>query len=102
MKRRRVIISFKARNSLREFHSFLMQKVSKEIADYVIKGILQRCRQLGNFSGFSKEYYLEELPGEYRSVTQWSYKIIYKLEMEEIRVLNIIHTSRDPENFKDI
>ena len=102
MKKERVIISFKARKSLRDFHNYLSREVSKETADYVVKGILHRCRQLKNFSGFSKEQYLEELPGDYRSVTQWNFKIIYTLEKDEIRVLNIIHTSRDPERFKDI
>lgn len=102
MKRERVVISFKVRKSLRDFHNYLANEVSKETADYVVKGILQRCKQLKNFSGFSKELYLEELPGDYRSVTQWSFKIIYSVEKDEIRVLNIIHTSRDPKNFKDI
>ncbi len=102
MKKKRVIISFKARNSLRDFYDYLAQEISKETADYVVRGIINRCWQLKNFSGFSKELYLEELPGDYRSVTQWSFKIIYTVEKDEIRVLNIIHTSSDPKNFKDI
>jgi plasmid stabilization system protein ParE len=102
MKKERIIISFKARKSLRDFHNYLANEVSKETADYVVKGILHRCRQLKDFSGFSKEPYLEEFPGNYRSVTQWNFKIIYSVEKDEIRVLNIIHTSRDPKNFKDI
>lgn len=102
MKKKRIIISFKARKSLRDFHNFLANEVSKKTADYVVKGILHSCRQLKDFSGFSKEPYLAELPGEYRSVTQWNFKIIYSVEKDQIRVLNIIHTSRDPINFKDI
>ena len=102
MKKERVIISFKARKSLHDFHNYLVREVSKETADYVVRGILHRCRQLKNFGGFSKESYLEELQGDYRSVTQWNFKIIYSVEKDEIRVLNIIHMSRDPKTFKDI
>lgn len=102
MKKERVIISLKARKSLRDFHNYLVREVSKETADYVVEGILHRCRQLKDFSGFSKETYLEELPGDYRSVTQWNFKIIYTVGKDEIRVLNIIHMSRDTKNFKDI
>lgn len=102
MKKERIIISFKARKSLRDFHNYLVREVSKETAEYIVKGILHRCRQLKDLSGFSKEPNLEELPGDYRSVTQWNFKIIYSVEKDEIRVLNIIHTSRDPKNFIDI
>jgi hypothetical protein len=42
MKKERIIISFKARKSLRDFHNYLLQEVSKETADYVVSGILHR------------------------------------------------------------
>lgn len=38
MKKERVVISFKARKSLRDFHNYLADEVSKETADYVVKG----------------------------------------------------------------
>jgi plasmid stabilization system protein ParE len=102
MKKRRVIISFKARNSLHEYYEYLRKEVSKETAEYVKNGILQRCTQLKDFSGFSKEFYLDELPGDYRSITQWKYKIIYKVTENEVHILNIIHTSRSTDKLKDI
>ncbi len=102
MKKRRVIISFIARNSLNEYYEYLKNEVSKETAEYIINGILQRCNQLKDFSGFSKEFYLEELPGDYRSVAQWKYKIIYKVTENEVHILNIIHTSRHPDNLKNV
>jgi len=102
MKKRRVIISFKARSSLREYYEYLKKEVSKETAEYIKNGILQRCSQLKDFSKFSKEYYLDELPGDYQSVTKWKYKIIFKVTENEVHILNIIHTNRNPERFKDI
>ncbi|MFW5756086.1 MAG: type II toxin-antitoxin system RelE/ParE family toxin [Tangfeifania sp.] len=102
MKKRRVIISLKARNSLYEYYEYLKNEVSKETADYVKNGILQSCRDLKDFSGYSKEFYLEDLPGDYRSVSKWKYKIIFKVTENEVHILNIIHTSRHPDNFKNV
>jgi len=62
----------------------------------VRKGILDKCRQLKYFSGYSIERYLEDEPIEYRSVTHWNYNIIYTIKEDEVRVLNIIHTSQNP------
>ena len=39
---------------------------------------------------------IEDLEKEYRSVTQWNYNIIYIVEKDQVRILNIIHTSRHP------
>ncbi len=46
---------------------------------------------------FSAEVYLEQKGKEYRSVTQWSYKIIYRINepAKEVRIVEIIHTGRD-------
>lgn len=102
IKKRRVIISFKARSSLREYYEYLKKEVSIEIAEYVKNGILQSCSQLKDFSGYSKEFFLDELPGDYRSVTKWKYKIIFKVTEDEVHILNIIHTSRHPDSFKNL
>ena len=41
---------------------------------------------------FSKEPYLENKGKDYRSVTKWSYKIIYRITENEVRILEIVHT----------
>ncbi len=102
MKKARVIISNKARASLRGYIEYLKREVSVEIAEHVRYGLLTKCEQLKDFSGYSKERYLAEEPIEYRSVTQWDYNIIYSVTKDEIRILNIIHTSRHPNKRKDI
>ncbi len=97
----RVIVSHKARASLREYYEYLRQEVSEEIARHVKNGILEKCKSLKNFSGYSIETYLEDEPVEYRSVSKWNYNIIYKVENGEVRVLNIIHTKRHPDKRKN-
>ncbi|MEN8157557.1 MAG: type II toxin-antitoxin system RelE/ParE family toxin [Bacteroidota bacterium] len=102
MKRSGVIISHKARASLRKHIEHLKKKASTETAETVRKGIIARCKELKDFSGYSVERYLEGTEKKYRSVTQWNYNIIYTVEKEQVRVLNIIHTSRHPSKRKDL
>jgi len=98
----KVIISNKARASLRGYIKYLKEEVSEETAEYVRKGIINTCKQLECFSGFSVERYLETDDKKYRSVTKWNYDIIYTVQDDTVRVLNIIHTSKHPDQRKDI
>ena len=102
MKKGRVIITYKARTSLQSYIKYLKENISEETAQHVRKGIIDTCKGLKDFSKYSKERYLEDEPKEYRSVTQWDYNIIYTVEKDEVRVLNIIHTSMHPKKRKDI
>ncbi len=101
MQKTNIIISNKARSSLKEYYEYLRQEVSEETARHVKKGILAKCKSLKNFSGYSIEPYLEDEPIEYRSVSKWDYNIIFKVENEEVRVLNIIHTKKHPDKRKN-
>ncbi len=102
IKKSKVIISNKARASLRSYIKHLKEEVSEETAEYVRKGIIDMCKQLEDFSGFSVERYLETEDKKYRSVTKWNYDIIYTVHEDTIRVLNIIHTAQHPDKRKDI
>jgi len=52
---------------------------------------------------FSTEPYLEGKPGNYRSVSKWHYKIIYRVTAEqEVYILDIFHTSKNPLEIKEI
>ena len=44
---------------------------------------------------FSVEPYLAHKGNEFRSVTKWSYKIVYRIKEHEVRILEIIHTGRN-------
>ncbi|TVQ10022.1 MAG: type II toxin-antitoxin system RelE/ParE family toxin [Bacteroidetes bacterium] len=86
----------------REYYEYLKQEVSDEVARYVKNGILAKIKSLKDFAGYSHELYLEDEPIEYRSVSKWNYNIIYKVENDEVRVLNIIHTKRHPDKRKNV
>lgn len=102
IRKTRVIISHKARASLRGYYEYLRDEVSEETARHVKNGIISKCKSLKNFSGYSIETYLEEEPVEYRSVSKWEYNIIFLVKNDEIHVLNIIHTKMHPDKRKDI
>ncbi len=102
IKKCRVIISNKAKASLKSYIEYLKKEVSEETAEYVRKGIIDKCKQLADFSGFSVEYYLETEDKKYRSVTKWNYNIIYTIHEDTVRVLNIIHTSQHPYKRRDV
>lgn len=101
LKRDNVVISRKAQESIKEIFEFLKVDSSLSVALKVKRSILTKCRSLKDFSGFSKDQYLEELNGDYRSVTLWDYMIIFRVAEKEVRILNIIHTSRHPKNRGD-
>ena len=102
MKRERVIISQKAQAAIKDIYEFIKEEISIEVAQKVKNTIIAKCKSLKDFAGYSKERYLDELEGDYRSVTQWDYNIIFSLTDKEVRVLNVIHTSRHPVRRKNI
>ena len=102
MKRGKVVISRKAQESIREIFNYVRRESSLNTAQKVKTNIIDRCKNLKNFSGYSKERYLDLLEGEYRSVTVWDYNIIYRVTTNNVRVLNVIHTSMHLDKRKDI
>lgn len=65
------------------------RKVKKELVNLV--------SSLNDFpEKFSIEDYLADVPGNYRSVSKWSYKIIYEVTDKCIIIADVFHTSRHP------
>lgn len=102
IKQRKILISQKAQLSIKAIYEYLKTEVSVETAQKVKKGIINKCKELKNFAGYSKEECLSDLNGDYRSVLQWNYLIIYSVTDKEIRILNIIHASMHPDKRKNI
>ena len=102
LKREKVIISRKAQESIKGIFDYVKEESSLSAAQKVRSGIISKCRSLKDFSGYSTERYLEELKGDYKSVTIWDYVVIFSVHEKDIRVLNVFHTSKHPENRTDI
>ena len=97
--RERVIITRKAQASIYNIYKHLSRVSSEEIAKKVRDTLISTCRGLKDFSGYSNERYLD---GDYRSVTQWDYLIIYTVTESEIRILQVLHTSQHPDKRKKV
>jgi plasmid stabilization system protein ParE len=91
----RVIWDEKAKESLKEITLFIKEE-SPTAAKKVRTELLKLTASLNKMpERFSVEPYLEHKGKEYRSVVKWSYKIVYRVGEKEVRILEIIHTSRN-------
>ena len=100
--RYRVIMPSDAKASLRDIIEYI-KKRSPLAAEKVRKGLLKKVKGLADFpERFSKEEYLSGKDGNYRSVSVWHYKIIYKIEVDRVVILRFMHTSRSPEEIKKL
>ena len=98
----RVIIPPAAKESLRDIIDYI-KKDSPSAAIKVRKKLIAKAKSLGELpERFSSEPFLINKPGNYRSVTQWHYKIIYKVLDDEVLILRFMHTSRDPDIIRKI
>lgn len=92
----KVIWDDEAKMSLKEIISYI-RKQSPNAADKVKQGIIRLASSLNKFpERFSKEEYLQNKDGNYRSVSIWSYKLVYKIEDETVMILFIMHNSQNP------
>ncbi|MEQ8363577.1 MAG: type II toxin-antitoxin system RelE/ParE family toxin [Cyclobacteriaceae bacterium] len=101
-KQYRVIIPPTAKESLRE----IVNQIKKDSPTAALKvrlKLIELAKSLKELpERFPREEYLREKQGNYRSITQWHYKIVYKILIDEVLILRFVHTSRDPKKIKEI
>ena len=91
----------KALDSLRDIYDYIKED-SPTQATRVRKILLQLAQSLKEYpEKYSKEFYLEKLPNNYRSVSKWQYKIIYEVTENEIIIAFLFHTRKDPSKMTD-
>ncbi len=72
-------------------------KDSITAAKKVKKELIKLAHSLNNFpEKYSIEEYLADEPENYRSVSKWSYKIIYEVTDECIIIADVFQTSQHP------
>lgn len=85
-----------AKESLDDIYNYINQD-SPQSSRKVKKGLIKLVGSLNDFPDkYSKEEFLEEEPENYRSISKWSYKIIYEVTEEAIIIADIFHTSQLP------
>jgi len=89
-----------ATESLRDIYEYIKVD-SPSGAHKVRKTLLSLAKSLGNFpEKYAREPFLKDEPNNYRSVSKWSYKLIYEVTEKEVIVVMVFHTSQDPEKIK--
>jgi plasmid stabilization system protein ParE len=85
-----------AKNNLDEIYAYIADD-SVAAARKVKKELVKLAHSLNDFpEKFSVEEYLASEPENFRSVSKWSYKIIYELTEECIIIVDVFHTSQHP------
>ena len=92
-----------AKENLDKIYEYIT-KDSVSAARNVKKELVKLAHSLNDFPGkFSVEEFLASEPENYRSVSKWSYKIIYEVTDSYIIIVDIFHTSQHPNKIiKDI
>ncbi len=86
----------KAKEHIDEIYEYIA-KDSTDAAIYVKKKLVELAHSLNDFpEKYSKEEYLADEPEDYRSVSKWSYKIIFEITDEYLIIADIFHTGQHP------
>jgi plasmid stabilization system protein ParE len=98
-----VIWDDEAKASLERIYNYIKNRESVERARVVI----EKIRELGKSLAFMPHKYrkddnLKDEQGDYRFKAIWSYKIIYETTEDSVVILDVFHTSREPQNIKDL
>jgi len=102
-KKPKILWDIEAKKSLRSIYNYIKYRESQSQAQRVKKKILSEVRNLSQFpEKFSVEPYLQPEKGNYRFRAIWSYKIIYEITPEAILILDIFHTSRNPQSITNL
>ncbi|HYF67527.1 MAG TPA: type II toxin-antitoxin system RelE/ParE family toxin [Ohtaekwangia sp.] len=102
MKLYRVIWDTRAKESLKGIVLYIKDE-SPTAAKKVRSELLKLTASLKKMpERFSTEPYLKHKGNEYRSIAKWSYKIIYRVNENEVRILEIVHTSRNTPVIEEI
>lgn len=89
-----------AKRNLDDIYNYIA-KDSLLAAKKVKKELIKLAHSLNDFpEKFSIEEFLADEPENYRSVSKWSYKIIYEITDDCIIIVDLFHTSQHPSKIK--
>ena len=89
-----------AKQSLDDIYMFIA-KDSLAAARRVKMELVKLAHSLNDFpKNFSIEEYLADEEENFRSVSKWSYKIIYEVTEDCIIIIDVFHTSQRPSQIK--
>ena len=98
-----VIWDDEAKASLRSIYNYIKKRESIDQARKIRDGIRDLAKSLGFMPHkYMEDPFLKDEPGDNRFKVIWNYKLIYEVTEKEIIILDVFHTSRDPQNLKKL
>ncbi|WP_422356821.1 type II toxin-antitoxin system RelE/ParE family toxin [Roseivirga pacifica] len=95
-KLRKVIWSERALYALKSHHDRIALD-SKSAAKKVTNQILKAASEI---PPYAEKYQIDEYypsnPGNIRRLFRWSFRIVYQINDDTIDILNVVHTSQEP------
>lgn len=100
-KQYKVIWNKRSISSLQSIYKYIKKRESQEQAAKVRDEIRDLGRSLGFMPHkFTKDLLTGEEHDNIRYKIIWSYRIIYEIREDAVAILDIVHTSRNPENIR--
>ncbi len=97
----RIIFSPKSRKQLDEITDYQEKKASPAVAKKIRRGLISKARELEKLpESKPKLPDTEDLDYTVRYTKKWSYKIIFTVIKDIVRILTIRHDKEDPEEIK--
>ena len=88
-----------AKKDLKPIFDYIANVESRERALYVVNGIVAKAREIQNIpTKHAREPYINR--ENIRFAVKWSFKIVFEIKDDSVRILSIFHTSQRPERMK--
>ncbi len=100
--RKQIIWSDFAIENLKDIFDYFKDNASRKVAEKIKSEILESTNQLIEYpeSG-QKEFNLEKLNKDHRYILSGKYKIIYRIEKENILINDVFDVRQDPSKMAD-
>ena len=86
--------TLEAKRDLKPIYDYIARIESRERALYVIAGIRAKTKETLNFpTKHAHEPYINR--GNVRFAVKWSYKIVFEIKRNTVRILSVFHTAQN-------
>ena len=88
-----------AKKDLKPIFDYIARAESRERALYVINGIMAKAKEIQFIpTKHAHEPYINR--DNVRFAVKWSFKIVFDIKEDTVRILSIFHTAQSPEKIK--
>ena len=88
-----------AKKDLKPIFDYIVSIESRERALYVINGIMAKAKEIQIIpTKHAREPYINK--ENVRFAVKWSFKIVFEIKEDTVRILSIFHTAQSPEKIK--